>query len=83
MGRKGDSDRTDSSGDVRVIGHRPTERGDTRPGQVDVVVQPPSSFVAEELADETYLTKGAERVDQIGDVAVKLQRETSARNDGG
>jgi len=83
VGWKGDSDRTDSSRNVGVIDHRPSEGDDTPHGQVDFVVQPPSPFVAEELADKACLTKSVGGVDQIDDVPVKLQRKTSARNYGG
>jgi hypothetical protein len=83
MGREGDRDGTDSSGDARVVDHRPSEGGNAPHGQVDLVVQSPPALVAEELADETYLTKGALGVDQTDDVAVKLQGKTSACNDGG
>jgi hypothetical protein len=83
MGREGDLDRPDSSGDVWVIGHRPSEGGNTAYGQVDLFVQSAPAVIAEELADKADLTKGAEGVDQTNDVAVKLQRKTSACNDGG
>jgi len=53
MGREGDLNRTDSSGNVWVVDHGPSEGGNTPHGQVDLVVQSAPSFVAEELADET------------------------------
>lgn len=83
LGREGDRDRTDPSGEVRVIDHRPSEGGDASQGQVDLVVQPASSFMTEELTDETNLTESAEGLDQSDNVAVELERETPARNDCG
>ena len=82
LGGEGDCEGTDSSSDVGVINHRPTEGGDTSHGQLDFVVQPASSFMAEEFADKAYLTKSAEGIDQTDNVAVELQRKTSACNDG-
>lgn len=78
LGSEGDRDRTNSSGDVRVIDHRPSEEGDALHGQVDFTVQSASSLVAEELADKTCLTKSAEGIDQADNVAVKLQGKTTA-----
>jgi len=52
MGRESDLNRADSSGNVWIIGHRPSEGGNAMYGQVDFVIQPASSLTAEELADE-------------------------------
>jgi hypothetical protein len=68
---------------VGVIDHRPSEGGDTPQRQVDFVVQPASSFMAEELTDETNLTESAEGIDQSDNVAVELERKTTACNDSG
>ena len=83
MGREGNRDGMNSPGYMRVIDHRPSERGNSLYGQVDVAVQPTSCFVAEELADKTYLTKSAGGVDQADNVTVQLQRKTSACDNGG
>lgn len=83
MGRESDRDGTDPSGDAWVVDHRPGEEGDTPHGQVNFVVQSASTLVAEELANEAYLAKGALRVDEADDVAIELQGKTSACNDGG
>ena len=61
---EGDRDRTNPSGEVRVICHRPGEGGNMPHGQVDFMIQSASSFIAEELADKTNLTKTAEEIDQ-------------------
>lgn len=38
LGREGDCDGTDPSGDVGIVNHSTGERGNTPQGQVDVVV---------------------------------------------
>jgi len=83
MGGESDRDGTDPSGNAWVVDHRPGEVGDTPDGQVNFVVQSPSTLLAEELADKTYLAEGALGVDEADDVAVKLQGKTFACDDGG
>lgn len=83
LSREGDRERTNPSGNVRIMNDSPSEGGNTPYRQINLCVQSASCFIAEELADQADLTESGEGLDQRDYVTVELQRETSACYDSG